>query len=92
MSEIKFGPVSRTDRIHWEEANTEALSKTIVDDPIVDDPIIEVPIWVLEEVQDTLRQTQNYRDEVRTNKETSLDRTIERTKNLVDNLLKISLG
>lgn len=91
MSEIKFGPVSRTDRIHWEEANTEALSKTIVDDPIVDDPIIEVPIWVLEEVQDTLRQTQNYRDEVRTNKETSLDRTIERTKNLVDNLLKISL-
>ena len=91
MSEIKFGPVSRTDRIHWEEANTEALSKTIVDDPIVDDPIIEVPIWVLEEVQDILRQTQNYRDEVRTNKETSLDRTIERTKNLVDNLLKISL-
>lgn len=91
MSEIKFGPVSRTDRIHWEEANTEALSKTIVDDPIIDDPIIEVPIWVLEEVQDTLRQTQNYRDEVRTNKETSLDRTIERTKNLVDNLLKISL-
>lgn len=91
MSEIKFGPVSRTDRIHWEEANTEALSKTIVDDPIVDDPIIEVPIWVLEEVQDTLRQTQNYQDEVRTNKETSLDRTIERTKNLVDNLLKISL-
>lgn len=91
MSEIKFGPVSRTDRIHWEEANTEALSKTIVDDPIVDVPIIEVPIWVLEEVQDTLRQTQNYRDEVRTNKETSLDRTIERTKNLVDNLLKISL-
>ena len=91
MSEIKFGPVSRTDRIHWEEANTEALSKTIVDDPIVDDPIIEVPIWVLEEVQDTLRQTQNYRDEVRTNKETSLDKTIERTKNLVDNLLKISL-
>ena len=57
---------------------------------IVDDPIIEVPIWVLEEVQDTLRQTQNYRDEVRTDKETSLDRTIERTKNLVDNLLKIS--
>ena len=91
MSEIKFGPVSRTDRIHWEEANTEALSKTIVDDPIVDDPIIEVSIWVLEEVQDTLRQTQNYRDEVRTNKETSLDRTIERTKNIVDNLLKISL-
>lgn len=91
MSEIKFGPVSRTDRIHWEEANTEALSKTIVDDHIVDVPIIEVPIWVLEEVQDTLRQTQNYRDEVRTNKETSLDRTIERTKNLVDNLLKISL-
>lgn len=91
MSEIKFGPVSRTDRIHWEEANTEALPKTIVDDPIVDVPIIEVPIWVLEEVQDTLRQTQNYRDEVRTNKETSLDRTIERTKNLVDNLLKISL-
>lgn len=91
MSEIKFGPVSRTDRIHWEEANTEPLSKTIVDDPIVDDPIVEVPIWVLEEVQDTLRQTQNYRDEVRTNKETSLDRTIERTKNLVDNLLKISL-
>lgn len=91
MSEIKFGPVSRTDRIHREEANTEALSKTIVDGPIVDDPIIEVPIWVLEEVQDTLRQTQNYRDEVRTNKETSLDRTIERTKNLVDNLLKISL-
>lgn len=86
MSEIKFGPVSRTDRIHWKEANTEALSKTIVDDPI-----IEVPIWVLEEVQDTLRQTQNYRDEVRTDKETSLDRTIERTKNLVDNLLKISL-
>lgn len=86
MSEIKFGPVPRTDRIHWEEANTEALPKTIVDDPI-----IEVPIWVLEEVQDTLRQTQNYRDEVRTNKETSLDRTIERTKNLVDNLLKISL-
>lgn len=86
MSEIKFGPVSRTDRIHWEKANTEALSKTIVDDPI-----IEVPIWVLEEVQDTLRQTQNYRDEVRTDKETSLDRTIERTKNLVDNLLKISL-
>lgn len=86
MSEIEFGPVSRTDRIHWGEANTEALPKTIVDDPI-----IEVPIWVLEEVQDTLRQTQNYRDEVRTNKETSLDRTIERTKNLVDNLLKISL-
>lgn len=86
MSEIEFGPVSRTDRIHWEEANTEALPKTIVDVPI-----IEVPIWVLEEVQDTLRQTQNYRDEVRTDKETSLDRTIERTKNLVDNLLKISL-
>lgn len=87
MSEVKFGPVSRTDRIHWEEANTEALSKTIVDDPI-----IEVPIWVLEEIQDTLRQTQNYRDEVRTSKETSLDRTVERTKNLVDNLLKYHCG
>lgn len=87
MSEVKFGPVSRTDRIYWEEANNETPSKTIVDDPT-----IEVPIWVLEEIQDALRQTQNYRDEVRTSKETSLDRTVERTKNLVDNLLKYHCG
>lgn len=83
MSTIEFGSFKdNKDRV-----NNEDLSKTIVDDPT-----IEVPIWILEEVQDALRQTQNYRDEVRTSKETSLDRTVERAKILVVNLLKYHCG
>lgn len=83
MSTIEFGSFKdNKDRV-----NNEDLSKTIVDDPT-----IEVPIWILEEVQDALRQTQNYRDEVRTGKETSLDRTVERAKILVVNLLKYHCG
>lgn len=83
MSTIEFGSFKdNKDRV-----NNEDLSKSVVDAPT-----IEVPIWVLEEIQDALRQTQNYRDEVRTSKETSLDRSVERAKNLVDNLLKYHCG
>lgn len=82
MSMIEFDS-SKDDKIRSDSVNSEIYQKNVFCDQV-----IKVPIWILEEVQDALRQTQNYRDEVRTGRETSLDRTIERTKNLVDNLLK----
>lgn len=82
MSMIEFDS-SKDDKIRSNRVNSEIYQKNVFCDPV-----IKVPIWILEEVQDALRQTQNYREEVRTGRETSLDRTIERTKNLVDNLLK----
>ena len=41
--------------------------------------------WVLEDVIDTLRQMQNYRDEVSTT-ETALDRSIVNSKKLLENI------
>ena len=41
--------------------------------------------WVLEDVIDTLRQMQNYRDEVSTT-ETALDRSIAKRKKLLESV------
>lgn len=41
--------------------------------------------WVLEDVIDTLRQMQNYRDEVSTT-ETALDRSIANSKKLLESV------
>lgn len=44
--------------------------------------------WVLEDVIDTLRQMQNYRDEVSTT-ETALDRSIANSKKLLESVKNI---
>lgn len=45
-----------------------------------------LPDWILSDVIDTLRQVENYRSEVRTGKETALDRSIKNSKKLLEEL------
>lgn len=45
-----------------------------------------LPDWILSDVIDTLRQVENYRSEVRADKETALDRSIKNSKKLLEGL------